>query len=107
MGPNGRGTAQVPADGEPENYILGKSHSKDISEQVGDLWELALNGSAWVQREKEVCGRNDIHLLAETWNGEDLFRARGVGYIYATSRAKEWFERNASEWVTFQEAFTK
>jgi len=98
--------AHYPEGGEPENYILGQPHSTDVSTQLGDLWELILNNSARVKSDKEICVRKDIHLLADTWEGEDLFRARGVGYIYTTCRAKEWLEQNAGKWVAFQEAFT-
>jgi hypothetical protein len=105
---NAEQPAEYPEGDEPEGYILGQPHSPEASSDMGPLWEVLLNESARVQRDKEICARKDIHLLINTWEGEDLFRARGVRYyIYATPCAKDWFEQNAGQWVTFQEALTK
>lgn len=99
--------SEYPDGGEPENYILEKPHSALVAKQMGDLWELLLNESARVYGAKSVCTSDDIFLLSDSWQGEDLFRARGVGYIYATERAKEWLEKHAGEYVTFQQARTR
>lgn len=94
--------AKYPRSGEPENYILGHRHSAVDSEQMGVLWELLLTENARVYR-----ARDDIYLLMDSWQGEDLFHAQGVGYIYATKRAKCWLEEHAGDYVMFQEAKTK
>jgi hypothetical protein len=93
-----------PDEGEPENYILGQRHSPETSEEMDELWELMLNESARVHRDKKICTREDILLLTQTWEGEDIFRARGVGYIYATKRAKEWLEQHGRQHITFEQA---
>ncbi len=99
--------SEYPEGGEPENYILGQHHNVTTAQQMGELWELLLNETAIVYRAKRICTRNDIYLLTGAWQGEDLFRALGVGYIYATARAKGWLEEHAAEYVTFEEARTK
>lgn len=96
-----------PEGGEPEGYILEQPHSVPTAKQMGDLWELLLNDSARVYRAKGICTRDDIFLRPDSWQGEDLFRAQGVGYIYATERAKDWLQKNAGEYVTFQEVRTR
>jgi hypothetical protein len=99
--------AEYPDGGEPESYILEQPHSASIGKQMGELWEVLPNESARVHRAKCICTRADILLLPDSWQGEDLFRAQGVGYIYATERAKSWLEEQARDYVAFQEARTR
>ena len=91
---------EFPEDGEPESYILERPHSPEISERIGNLWEVCPAETARVQREREP---NRILLVVSSLPGDDLFRAEGVGYNYASERAKAWFERHAAEHVSFQE----
>ncbi len=99
---------EIPApDGEPEDYVLGRHHSATTAKQIGQLWELTLNESALIHRAKRIGAEDDIYLLTDSWQGEDLFRAQGVLYNYATERAKVWLEEHAGEYVTFQEARTE
>ena len=97
---------KYPRGGEPENYILGKRHNAAAAEQMGELWEVLLGETARVHRVGST-GACDIYLLTDSWRGEDLFHAQGVGYIYATERAKGWLEEHAKECVAFREASTK
>ena len=102
------GPPEIPVpDGEPEDYVLGQPHSAAIARQIGQLWELSLNASAMVRRIKRTGAEDDIYLLTDSWQGEDLFRAQGVLYNYATERAKDWLEQHVGEYVTFQEARTE
>lgn len=98
---------EYPEGGEPESYILEQPHSVSAAKQMGELWELLLNDSARVYRAKRICTRDDIFLQPDSWQGEDLFRAQGVGYVYATQRAREWLKEHAAEYVTFQQARTR
>jgi hypothetical protein len=88
-----------PEEGEPENYILTRPHSNEISAKVGDLWEVLLKTSASVKREQ-----GSISLICDSWQGEDIFHANGVGYIYVTEKAKDWLENHVSEFVSFRKA---
>jgi hypothetical protein len=99
--------SESPEGGEPESHILGQPHSPANAKQMGELWELVLNETAIVYRAKRICTRDDIYLRTDSWQREDLFRAHGVGYIYATERAKGWLEEHAAEYVTLEEARTK
>jgi len=98
---------EYPETGEPEDYILQKPHSEKISNQIGNLWELLLNPSARVSRPKIVKSSEEIVLLTSSWQGEDLFLASGVGYIYASENAKSWLEKNAGGYIEFTESRTK
>ncbi|MEX0718088.1 MAG: hypothetical protein WD066_15960 [Planctomycetaceae bacterium] len=72
---------------------------------MGDLWEFVLNRSAKVHcTAKGICTRDHIFLFQDSWRGEDLFLAEGVGYVYATERAKDFLEEHAGGCVCFQEA---
>lgn len=91
---------EYPEEGEPEGYILDRPHSQDVSDQIGDLWELLVEERATVQRETKT---SRILLVGASWCGEDLFRAKGVGYIYTTETGKAWFKQHAPEHVSFKE----
>lgn len=94
---------EYPEGGEPESYVLGRPHAPEMSKRIGDLWEVCLKEAAKVRRE----GRPPrILLLASSLGEYDLFRAEGVGYIYASEKAKAWLERHATEHVSFKEAQT-
>jgi len=45
----------------------------------------------------------EIYLIANTWNGDDIFRAHDVLYVYLSKKAREWLEVNAKEYVIFEE----
>jgi len=98
---------QYPDNGEPGNYILEQPHSAATAQAMGELWELVLNPSARVFRAKRICTHEDIYLQPDSWQGEDLFKAQGVGYIYITERAKIWLEENAGDYVAFRGARIK
>jgi hypothetical protein len=98
---------QFPDSGEPEDYVLEQPHSTAAAQAMGELWELVLNPSARVYRAKRICTREDIFLLPDSWQGEDLFKAQGVGSIYASEQAKDWLEEHVGDYVALQEARTK
>lgn len=95
---------EYPADGEPEGYILGHEHSSEASRLIGDLWEVVLTRTARIYRAREICTKRDIQLITESWQGDDLFRAHDVGYVYATEKAKNWLEEHAADCVGYSVA---
>lgn len=97
--------AEFPEGGEPTGYILDQPHSPVVAQQMGNLWELVLSPTAEIRRVKRP-GGDQIYLASSTWNGDDLFRANGVLYNYATESAKAWFEQHARDFVTFERAKT-
>jgi hypothetical protein len=100
--------AEHPESGEPEDYVLGQPHSAEADEQMGDLWALELNRDAQTSREQRIVQhRRQIKLMTSTWQGQDIFGAQGVGFIYVTDTAKSWFERNVPGHLIFEEAATE
>ncbi len=93
----------VPASGEPEDYILKRRHSAAAAQALGDVWEVVLPVAARVERSP---GR-EVSLLLDTWGGDDLFRAEGVLYNYASPKAQEWLAEHASEFIMFQDCALK
>ena len=92
--------AEYPQGGEPEGYVLDRPHSARVSDQIGDLWELLLEQTATVQRERKP---TRILLVETSWRGADLFRAESLLRIYVTEKTSVWFEQNAPEHVQFLE----
>jgi hypothetical protein len=75
---------EYPESGEPEDFILGRPHSAEIAEQIGQLWELHV----------------DPH---DEEDGLDWFRGNTVLYIYVSVRAKTWLQAEVPQWVAFLE----
>jgi hypothetical protein len=110
---------EYPETGEPEDYILGRPHSPETAEQIGGLWELCLEEHAEVERVPRDPSEwglvkwapwdssVDIYMVLSSWDGTDLFRAKTVGYTYASEGAKTWLEQTVPEWVSFELALTK
>jgi hypothetical protein len=90
---------EYPESGEPEDYILERPHSPEMSERIGDIWEVLIEDGATARKEGQP---SRIVLVAGSWRGGDLFRAEGYGYNYATEKAKAWFEQHAREHVSFK-----
>lgn len=89
---NAEEPSYYPESGEPEDYILEQEHSELLAERVGDLWELLIPITGTFSNEKFIC------------NGltSDIFKADNKGYILVTDKGKNWIERNAGDWVTFE-----
>jgi hypothetical protein len=97
-----------PKTGEPEDYILLEPHSLSLTEEMESLWEVVLEQHGSVER-IQVGHRSwdvSIYLVLSSWDGSDLFRAKGVGYNYASERAKQWLEQQVPEWARFEDALT-
>jgi hypothetical protein len=93
-----------PATGEPEDYILSQSHSPHAADCMGPVWELALEPTAAVERVQVGPADTEIHLVQSSLDGDDFFRAEGVGYVYVSDKARQWLQLEAPEWVSFEEA---
>jgi len=81
---------EYPSTGEPEDYILGRPHSPELAQQIGDLWEVCLS---------EYAGFNEVQA--------DWFRLQGPLYNFVSERAKVWLETTVSEWVRFTQVNTE
>jgi len=60
-----------------------------------------------VRRTKSLGTGDDIYLLTSSWQGEDMFQADGVGFIYTTDKAREWLEQRVGEYMAFEKARTQ
>jgi hypothetical protein len=100
---------EYPDEGEPEGYILDRPHKPELAEEMGELWEVCLEEHAEVERVK--VGRRswdvDIYVLGSSWDGTDLFRAKGVGFIYVSEKARNWLQKTVAEWVSSEPAMMK
>jgi hypothetical protein len=117
---NAEDPKEYPSTGEPEDYILERPHSPDIADKIGKLWELCLEEHAEVLRVSRNASewgminwspidyKNNIIVLLNSWDGIDLFKARGAAdYCYVSEKAKSWLEQTIPEWISFNTALTK
>ena len=77
--------AEYPAEGEPENYVLGRQHDAELAEAIGPLWELL------VKSEDVVLGQPDF--LRDT---------RYFSSVYVSAAAHRWLATRAGEWLRFE-----
>ena len=98
---------EYPESGEPEDYLLQRPHSAPDAEALGLLWELHLEEHAEIERVGSDMWDQDISILSSTWDGTDLFRAKGVLYDYVSENARAWIQQTIPKWVSFEEARSK
>jgi hypothetical protein len=92
--------AEIPQGGEPGNYILAKPHSPNISDQMGDLWELV---SGFNAKAKESAPGRTV-LIGASWQGADFFKAEnGWRSVLVSEKAMEWLQKDVGEHVHFME----
>ena len=98
-----------PGSGEPEDYINERPHSPELANSIGDLWELVIKVSAKVKKVESQDSQTGltVYLIADTWNGDDIFRADDVRYVYLSSKAKIWLEDNAKGFVSYRDVTLK
>jgi hypothetical protein len=85
---------KYPAGGEPENYILGRRHSAEAAEALGELWEFHIPETPGLQ----LAGGA---VSASLYSGEDICRGSQWGYVYVSVRFKEWLENHFPADVRF------
>jgi hypothetical protein len=78
--------AEYPAEGEPENYVLGRRHDPELAEAIGPLWELL------VETEDVAEGQPDF--LRDT---------QYFSSIYVSAAARDWLAARAGEWLRFED----
>jgi hypothetical protein len=77
--------AKYPAEGEPENYVLGRQHDPALTEAIGPLWELL------VEAQDVAVGQPDF--LRDT---------RYFSSVYVSPAAHQWLAARAGEWLRFE-----
>jgi hypothetical protein len=94
----------LPTSGEPCDYVLDAPHDLDLARQIGDLWELIPAefgvGEARVIRRARP-RTTELTLRLPDSEPPDFFRAKGLGYVFATSRARETIGPDA-RWLEFR-----
>ena len=99
---------EYPQSGKPEDYILERSHSPELAEAIGNLWEVQLQEHAEIERIQ--IGINswevDPHIVLSSWDETDWFKAKSVRYTYLSQKAKNWLAEHVSEYVKFKSAST-
>jgi hypothetical protein len=95
----------LPTSREPADYVLASPHDARTAAEIGDLWEIVAD--PWGKATSEVvrgARPRKSRILFEPGAGQapDLFRADGLGHLFASLRGRDWLERKAGEWLTFQ-----
>lgn len=105
---------EMPEGGEPENYVMGKSHSDDAASEMGAMWELLVAFGAHVDTdEKRKAWDYDIRIHLETWNGLHIFLASKHGstkgtWLIASGDGRAFLEANDTEgFLAFEPCLTK
>ncbi len=96
---------ELPDSGEPDDYILSKPHNVELSDSIGRLWEVCATGSAIVKRRRRffLLGKTRIYLKRGSWEGQDFFSSKFLGYKFVTERIKEIFSQVAPGCLVFEE----
>ncbi|MDQ3364266.1 MAG: hypothetical protein M3680_02395 [Myxococcota bacterium] len=86
-----------PQTGEPEDYILRRRHSAELSRGMGRLWELVPTTVVVTpsQRGWVVLGKRPR---------ADLCRHRLRADSFVSDRLQKWLGTNFPDWVCFERA---
>jgi len=101
---------EYPETGEPEDYIMEKSHSPKTAEKMEDLWEVCLDKHVDIELAKEGITENTgaVLVLLSTWDGTDWFTdGRKTLHVYISEKAKDWLKKTVPEWINFELVLTK
>jgi hypothetical protein len=97
---SGSRSPERPEGGEPEGYILDRPHSPEISDKMGELWELA--GGYNAKARKDPSG--ELVLIGASWQGTDFFRAEdGWRSVLVSESARAWILEHAGKHAHFIE----
>jgi hypothetical protein len=79
---------------------LGRKHSEQASQAVGDLWELLLEAHADdVSIERGESLLSPSRFTVDFWDGTGFFRDGPP--IFVSEAAKAWLGQTVPEWVRF------
>lgn len=94
---------EYPDSGEPEDYILGKPHSPQTAEALGELFELATTATFTIIRPERVRSFRDLSIDSSTWDGSDLIKSKDYGAMLFSEAACVWFSENWGEYLEFKQ----
>jgi hypothetical protein len=107
--PDGYELPEGPDGCDPEDYVLGHPHSQQTADRMGDLWEVRVDRIADAKSvnhrkpwDYDICIFGPFHVLQSI----DVFRSIQGGWIFVSARAKQWLEREDSEWLAFTPVLT-
>jgi hypothetical protein len=93
-----------PESGEPEDYILGKTHCPEAAVALGDLWEVLVPKNVRVLRPRPIVDSwRELTIDSSTWDGADIFGSEDVGCVFFTERARNCFLGPFEKYVDFEE----
>ncbi len=89
-----------PEGGEPEGYILDRPHSSEISDKMGELWELV--GGYNANARKDASG--ELVLIGASWQRADFFRVEdGWRSVLVSESGRAWLLEHAGKHAHFIE----
>ncbi len=91
-----------PISDNPDDYVLKGRHSHETLLQMPQLLELFLEPTAHGKMGPVQPGVRGLHLFADTWNGDHLFRAHESGENFVTPTGRDWFREHAAEYVDIE-----
>jgi len=77
---------QYPAGGEPENYVLGRKHDENVSEQIGPIWE--------VITERTIDDPADADIVRTA--------ATAFSQLLVNDRGRDWLQEQGGGWLRFE-----
>jgi len=97
----------LPESGEPEDLILAQEHDQNLSDQVGQLWELVVQDLAEVERNPSPPGRFHYRFIVSSQGRPlpDFFRASNMRYVFISKRARATLGDDALRWCRLHPAW--
>ncbi len=100
---------KLPKSGEPEDYILAEPHSASTSDALGELWEVVVSVTGKMISPQSISPDSLVppypgfSFDSSTWNGADVFRGEGSGWILCSEHARDWFSKTWGDFMFFDQ----
>jgi hypothetical protein len=97
---------EMPESGEPEDFVLARSHDHALSDEIGPLWELQLDAGPRVARTRSSLGRfqYDFTYGASAGSLPDFWRGANMRYVFVSDHAREVIGNDQLRWCRMHPA---
>ncbi|MGD0939780.1 MAG: hypothetical protein ABR905_08700 [Terracidiphilus sp.] len=98
---------KLPDSGEPEDYILAEPHNPGASDALGELWEITVPKTGKIISPERITLSSlmrpykGFSFDSSNWNGADLFRSEGSGWMLCSERGRDWLTESWGRLLLF------
>lgn len=94
----------LPESGEPEDFILSRSHDPELARNIGALWEVGAERLPAIDARYLTAGKYCLVAPPDQEPLPDVFKAKAGFATFFSRRAQDAFSADALRWCRFEPA---